>query len=263
MNAIFNWSNIRALVVDMDGVLWSGNDPIGDLPAIFKGIRKRGWGVVLATNNATRTIQQYVERLGSFGVQLEPWQIVNSAITAASYVKRIFPDGGPVYVIGERGVLEALSDQGFFHSEKEALAVIVGMDHGLTYEKLRQATLLIRGGTPFIATNPDRTFPTPEGLIPGAGSILAALEAACYISPIVTGKPAPEIYQIAMQRLGTSPKETLVIGDRPETDIAGAQALGCPTALVLSGVVNKAEASAWQPAPDIIANDFQSIVLMR
>jgi 4-nitrophenyl phosphatase len=255
-------SNIRALIIDMDGVLWRGNDPIGDLPSIFNQFNDRGWKIVLATNNATRTIEQYVQRMQSFGVELQPWQIVNSAVTAAHYLYLRYPQGGPVYVIGEQGLIQALAEHDFYSSEENALAVVVGMDRGLTYEKLRRATLFIREGVPFIATNPDRTFPTPEGLIPGAGSILAALEAASYVQPIITGKPAPEMYLIAMERLGTTTKETLVIGDRPETDIAGAQALGCRTALVLSGVVTLEEAHMWQPEPDIIIPDLASILMI-
>jgi 4-nitrophenyl phosphatase len=137
------------------------------------------------------------------------------------------------------------------------------MDRKLSYDKLRKATAFIRSGCPFIATNPDRTFPTPEGLVPGAGAIVAAIEAASYVTPYVAGKPAPEMYRIALERLQLTPEEVLVVGDRPETDIAGAQSLGCRTALVLSGVVNQAEASLWQPPPDIICADLATIVETR
>jgi 4-nitrophenyl phosphatase len=252
-------TTIKALILDMDGVIWRGPKPIGDLPNIFSRLYSHGWKVTLATNNATRTIAQYVDRLSAFGVYVEPWQIVNSAIAAALHLNNLFPRGGAVYIIGEEGLSEALAEQGFFYSEENVLAVVVGMDRKLTYEKLRQATLLIRNGAPFIATNPDRTFPTPEGLIPGAGSILAALEAACYQMPVISGKPSPAMYQIILSRLQLSPSEVLVIGDRPETDIAGAQAIGCRTALVLSGVASSAEAYAWKPEPDLISADLDSI----
>jgi 4-nitrophenyl phosphatase len=252
-------STIQSLILDMDGVIWRASEPIGDLHAIFERIAGRRWKVALATNNATRTIGMYVERLASFGVNVLPWQVINSAQAAARFLKAHFPRGGPVYVIGERGLIEALEEQGFHHSEANALAVAVAMDRGLTYDKLRRATLLIRGGALFVATNPDRTFPTPEGLVPGAGAILAALEAATYQQPVVCGKPAPEMYRMALERLGTPPEHTLVVGDRLETDIAGAQVLGCPTALVLSGVASRQEAEAWQPAPDLIVEDLTEL----
>jgi 4-nitrophenyl phosphatase len=256
---MLNISTIKGLILDMDGVLWRGSEPIGNLSDIFSRLQERGWKITLATNNATRTISQYVERLQSYGVIVEPWQIINSAIAVAQYLHDRFPQGGPVYSIGETGLIEALDHQGFYQSDEDVIAVIASMDRQLSYEKLRKATLLIRGGAPFIATNPDRTFPTPEGLVPGAGSILAALEAACYKKPVITGKPSPAMYQIALARLGLAPCETLVVGDRPETDIAGAQAIGCRTALVLSGVTSLAEANIWHPTPDLIINDLEAI----
>ena len=250
----------------MDGVLWRESQPIGDLPGIFAHIARHGWQVVFATNNSSRTVTQYVEQLRTFGVQIEDWQVVTSAIAAAHYLASLYPQGGPVYIIGETGLIEALRVQGFYQVEDtskpqpQVLAVIAGIDRQINYAKLRQATLLIRSGAPFIATNSDRTFPTPEGLVPGAGAILAALEAATYQQPQVMGKPAPLMYQIALERLGTLASQTLVVGDRPETDIAGAQAIGCPTALVLSGVTSPDQASHWQPAPDLIAANLTAVV---
>jgi len=244
----------------MDGVLWQGPQPIGDLPSIFARIHQQGWKVALATNNATSTPQMYVDRLAGYGVRVETWQVINSVQAVTSYLSQKFPDGGTVYVIGEAGITEALEEKGFTIGEKDSIAVVVGMDRTLSYEKLSRATLLIRAGVPFIGTNPDRTFPTPEGLVPGAGAILAAIESASYVTPLILGKPSPAMYQLALERLGTTPQETLVVGDRLETDISGAQAIGCRTALVLSGVSSAADASAWQPPPDIIAKNLASLV---
>ena len=110
----------------------------------------------------------------------------------------------------------------------------------------------IRSGVPFYATNPDRTFPTPEGFIPGAGAILAALEAATDVEPIIAGKPSPTLYEFALEKLGTQPEETLAVGDRLETDILGGQRAGLRTALVLSGVTTREEGLAWTPKIDLI-----------
>lgn len=256
-------SPIRAVILDMDGVLWRNTEPIGNLPAIFAEIERRGWKVVLATNNATRTTDQYVEKLSSFGVDVDPHQIINSAETAGIYLSKRYPQGGPVYIIGEEGLHLALSEYGFFHTtaiDEEALAVVVCLDRDLTYEKLRRGTLLIRSGVPLIGTNPDRSFPTPEGLVPGAGAILAALQVATDESAVIMGKPQPEMFRAALERLGVSSQETLVIGDRLETDIAGGQALECQTALVLSGVSSEEEVSAWKPAPDWVATDLTALL---
>jgi 4-nitrophenyl phosphatase len=258
--SIIDRQSILALILDMDGVLWRGDEVIGNLKSIFQQINRIGWKVIFATNNGSRTIQQYVELLACFGVKVEPWQVVSSATAALDYLRAKYPDGGPVYIVGEQGIWEACNSYGFYQSEVEALAVIVGIDRELTYEKLKVATFLIHSGAEFIGTNPDKTFPTPQGLAPGAGSILAAIEAATGKAPIITGKPEPAMYKIALQRLGLTADKILVVGDRPETDIAGAQLIGCHTALVLSGVTDANQAKAWQPSPDIITDDLESLI---
>jgi 4-nitrophenyl phosphatase len=254
------FSTIKALILDLDGVLWRGSEAIGNLPAIFSKIVSLRWRVVFATNNATRTVQQYVDVFSKYGVIVAPWQIITSADAVTRHLHVLFPNGAPVYIIGEQGLMDACASEGFIHSETSALAVIAGMDRHLTYEKLRTGTLLLRNGLPFIGTNPDHTFPSPEGLIPGAGSILAALSTASGVDPFIAGKPKPTMYQIALERFGLAPDQVMVVGDRPETDIAGAQALGCHTALVLSGVTTAEQAKYWLPAPDFIANDLTCLL---
>jgi 4-nitrophenyl phosphatase len=244
----------------MDGVLWRDDQPIGNLEEIFAQIEAKGLKFVLATNNATRSPTQYLEKLKRFGVSLALWQILTSPMAAVRYLKQKYKDGGPVYLIGEEGLLQEMDSQGFFQAERDVLAVVVGLDRHLTYEKLRKATLLIRQGAPFIATNLDRTLPDPAGFVPGAGSIVAALEAATEVRPLVMGKPETGLYQLALDRLGSQPGETLAVGDRLETDIAGAQKAGIRSALVLSGASSRSQAELWKPAPDTITDDLTSLV---
>jgi len=256
---------VHGLIMDMDGVLWRDDQPLGDLPAIFRRIHNLGLEVVLATNNASRTAQDYLARLKGFGVHLEARHIVTSSEAAARMLSRTFPQKGPVFVVGERGIVTAIEQAGFTpitdpEEETRPLAVVAGIDRTLTYPKLRRATLHIRSGVPFYGTNPDKTFPTPAGLVPGAGAILAALEAASGIRPIIIGKPSPLMFEIALERLGLPAREVLVIGDRLETDIAAGQALGSPTALVLSGVSSLAEAEMWTPQPTLIAKDLSELI---
>ena len=111
-----------------------------------------------------------------------------------------------------------------------------------------------------MGTNPDPSLPTPEGLIPGTGTVLAAIEAASGVEPTIIGKPAPELYRLALKRLNTKPSETLVVGDRLETDIAGGQGLGCPVCVVLSGVANAQDAQAWRPEPEYILEDISKLL---
>ncbi|MBN1451841.1 MAG: HAD-IIA family hydrolase [Anaerolineales bacterium] len=253
--------HIKALILDMDGVLWRDDTPIGDLPAIFARLRERGLKVALATNNASKTVDEYLEKFSGFGVKLEPWQIVTSSLATADVLTKEFPSGGQVFVIGGNGIQRALEERGFQliidpDDETKPLAVVAGIDRFISYAKLRRATLHIRAGVPFYGTNPDKTFPTPQGLVPGAGAILAAIEAATDVKPVIIGKPAPTMMYMALEKLGTQPEETLVVGDRLETDIAAGQAGGCKTALMLSGVSTKEQAENWKPSPDVIVKDF-------
>jgi len=248
----------------MDGVLWKSDSPIGDLPAVFSRIHERGLKIAFATNNGTRTPAQYVERLAGFGVPAEPWQVVTSALGVTDLLCQKFPHGGLVFAIGGLGVMTALQEKGFVplavEEAEKAQAVVVGIDVEINFKKMLEATLLVRRGIPFFATNPDKTFPTPRGEIPGAGAWISVITTATDVQPVYAGKPAPYLIDLARDRLGTLKDETLVVGDRLETDISGGQAAGCPCALVLSGVSTINQAKVWKPQVDIIAKNLQELV---
>ena len=257
--------DIQGIILDLDGVLWRDREPIGNLQQIFSRLRELNLQVMLATNNATRTPRQYVEKLLGFGVEISEGQVVNSAIAAAHLLTQRFPQGGPLYIIGEAGIRTAVQQHGFtlvedFSSNVMPLAVVVSMDREVTYQKLRAATLFIRAGAAFYATNTDRTFPTPFGLVPGAGAIVAAVSTATDQNPIVAGKPHPAMIQICLERMGLRSSQVLVVGDRLETDIAGGQAAGCHTALVLSGVSTRQQAEGWQPQVNVIVSNLTSLL---
>jgi 4-nitrophenyl phosphatase len=263
---------IRGLILDMDGVLWKDDTPIGDLRAVFDRIQARGIKVSLATNNATKTVEEYLDKLRGFGVILEAWQIVTSSLSLAHVLAQKFPppasankENRTIFLLGENGILTALRENGFTpitdpEDKTTPLAVVSSFDRMLTYQKLRRATLHIRAGAPLFATNSDRTFPTPEGIIPGAGSILAALETATDVKATVIGKPAPFMLELAAQRMGLKKEEIMVVGDRLETDIAGGQAMGARTGLVLSGISTRAQLEHWNPKPDLVASDLTELV---
>lgn len=255
---------IKALIIDMDGVIWKSDAPIGDLAATFQRIRARGLKFVFATNNSTRTPEQYVARLKEFGIEVEPWQIVTSSQGAAHAVAQKFPRGTKVFMIGEDGIQLALEERGFevvsVEDAPQAEVVVMGIDRGITFQKASEATLLVRRGVPFYATNPDKTFPTPRGEIPGAGAWISIITTATDVQPIMAGKPFPFLMDLSLEKLGTKKEETLVVGDRLETDIAAGQSVGCPTALVLSGVSTKEQAEIWKPKIDIIAEDLAMLI---
>ncbi len=250
----------QALILDMDGVLWRANEPIGDLAVIFEKIRALGIKFAFATNNATKTIAYYVTKLNQFGIPVDAQQIFTSAKVTAQVLTKRHPTGGRVHIVGEHGLHSMLADAGFTHQQEDVFAVVVGLDTNVNYQSMRQATLLIRKGAEFIGTNPDRTFPTPEGLVPGAGSLLAAIEAATDQAPEIIGKPAGTIFKQAMAYLQTAPEQTLVVGDRYETDITGGRAAGCRTALVLSGVTTPENAQQLNPRPDHITANLATLI---
>lgn len=251
---------IRGLILDMDGVLWRGKEPLLDIQKFFDQIQELGLKVVLATNNATKSVDQYLEKLSRYGVLLQPQQIVNSAMSAAYYLKRRFPQGGPVFVVGEQGLIDTLQEAGFYPAEENVLAVVAGLDRTLNYPKLSQASLLIRKGALFVGTNPDKTFPSPQGLTPGAGAVLAFLETGSGVKPVITGKPEPYLFELALERMSLEPPHVLTVGDRLDTDILGAQRAGCQTAAVLTGVSSLEEIQAWNPPVDLILENLVDLI---
>jgi len=257
-------SHIKALILDMDGVIWRSDTPIGNLAEIFASIEARGLKYVFATNNGTRTPEQYVERLAEFEVKVKPKQVVTSALGVAYMLGQKYPKGTKVFMIGEDGIKVALEEKGFqvlsTSDAPEAKVVVMGIDRGITFDKMREATLLVRSGVPFYATNPDKTFPTPRGEIPGAGAWISVITTATDVEPIIAGKPFPFMMELSLEILGTKKEETLVVGDRLETDIAAGQAVGCPCALVLSGVSTREDTETWKPKIDVIADDLASLI---
>jgi len=258
-----HFENIKALIIDMDGVLWRDTQPIGNLPEIFDHIRDQGLRFILATNNATRTVQEYHQKLAGFDVDLEGGQIINAAEAVGIYLSERHPKGTSVYVVGQPSLEQTLLEYGLKVVEMDAQdvsIVVASLDYGLSYEKLKHASLLIQRGAEFIGTNPDVTLPTPEGFIPGSGTVIGALEIASGKQAKIIGKPEPLLYEMALKRLKFSPEETLAVGDRLETDIAGAQAAEIHTALVLSGASTQAQAENYEPQPEVIIKDLMELI---
>jgi 4-nitrophenyl phosphatase len=252
--------NTRHLIVDMDGVLWRGDEPMEGLQAFFATLRKRDIGFILATNNSSRTPEQYTAKLARFGIEVSEDRILTSSQVAAAYLASQAAPGARVYAIGGEGVRRALEQQGFELAEQEADYVVVGWDTHLTWHKLATAALLIHRGAGFIGTNPDTSYPTEEGPVPGNGAQLAALEVATGIAPVVTGKPEPPMYEEAMRRMGARPETTAVVGDRLDTDIAGGVRLGLTTVLVLSGIATEAELAESPVRPDVVCADISDLI---
>lgn len=255
--------NIKGLILDMDGVLWRHDEPIGDLPAIFQAIQDQGLKVILATNNGTKTVDEFFSKIRRFGVTLEDWQVISAAQAAAIFLAEKYPEGCTVYAVGTPSLTQILEDAGLTvisERSEEVQVVVAAMDIGLTYEKIKDAELLVRSGCEFIGTNPDATYPSPEGLIPGAGTVIGAIEIASGRKATIIGKPEPLLYQMALRRLRLKPEETIGIGDRLETDILGAQAAGIHSAFVLTGASTLEQAQQMATPPEIIAESLSELI---
>lgn len=242
---------LRGFIFDMDGVIYRGQEVVPGAADFIAGLRRRGIPFVYLTNNSSTPADKVAARLRGMGIESTPAEIITSAEVTAAEVSRAVA-GRHALVIGEEGLRQAMSAAGFALVEDHRLAdvVVVGIDRQATYERLREAALAIRRGAAFYATNTDRTLPSELGLVPGAGAIVGFLEIATDVKPTVFGKPSPGFFLYALQRLGTPAALTAAIGDRPETDIIGAQQAGLRTIAVLSGAGSAAEFAAMQPPPD-------------
>jgi 4-nitrophenyl phosphatase len=246
---------LQHLIIDMDGVLYRGNDAIPGTRGFISFLRERGIGFVLATNNSTQTPQQYVDKLASMNVSIHAEEVLTSAQATAGYLATIAPPGTRVFVVGQDGLWTALREAGFDLVEEGAEYVVAGMHFAICYERLAQASLQIRAGAHFIGTNPDRTYPSERGIVPGAGALLAFLEAATGVTPTIVGKPEKAMMEQALARLGASPATTAMLGDRLETDILAGQRAGLLALLVLSGVTDRALLARSEIQPDLVFRD--------
>ena len=251
---------IRHVILDMDGVLFRLNTPIcggGELLAYF---RQTGRRFLLVTNNSTLTPEQYGAKLGQMGIDVKAKQILTSGEATAMYISRLSPPGTRVYVIGENGIRVALQKRGFvLANDADVSYVVCGLDRQLTYEKLTLASMAIRSGAKFVATNPDRTLPTEQGLLPGAKAIFSAIQVATDTEPTVIGKPEPAMFELAMSMLGAEVQDTAIVGDGLETDVRGGSALGLKTVLLMSGVTSSQQLEHSELQPDLVYQDISAL----
>jgi glycerol 3-phosphatase-2 len=240
-------------VIDLDGVVWLTGEPIAGVPEALAQLGQAGIRTLFATNNSAPTVAELQERLARAGVDARPEDLVTSAQAAAGMVE----PGSTVLALADGGVLEALDERGVVVVEDgPADAVIVGWTHRFDFDRLAQAATAVRDGARLIGTNEDPTHPTPQGLLPGTGAILAAVAAASGVDPEVAGKPHQPLAALVT---GRASDVAVVVGDRPATDGLLAHRLGVPFALVLSGVT-KGDAPPLGPPAEEVAPDLAHLV---
>ena len=249
----------KVVLCDLDGVVWLAHQPIPGSVQAIASLREAGIRVVFVTNNSFSTYEEQVAALGSIGIPAEG-DIVTSAMSAATAMK----SGWRVLVCGGRGLIEEIgrvtNDVVVAYNEPIAAgdfdAVVVGFHREFNYQVLTDALTAVRGGAVLIGSNDDPTYPTPNGPIPGGGSILAAIEKASGVTPTVTGKPYGPMAKLVRELCGdVAPEEMVMIGDRSDTDGGFAKVLGARFAMVLSGVMDAADAVD----ADIVAADLSVV----
>ena len=254
-----------AVLLDGDGVLWKSNDPIPGINSFFDFLEEHKIKWALLTNNNTRTAQSYIDKLQGFGISAGPGSVFTSSTSTADYLLEKYGAGSKLHVVGMEGLTLTLLEAGFQITVGEeqpkdgVSAVVAGMDRELNHEKVKIAMRLILEGADFVATNTDPSYPTPEGINPGTGMVIGALQFTSGVKPYIAGKPYPAIFQTALKALKATVEDTLMVGDRLETDILGANQIGMHTAAVLTGVTSWEEIQRKDIKPDFIFQDITAL----
>lgn len=259
----FNLARVQALIADMDGTLWRGDQALPGLAQFANFLQRRGIAWMVVTNNTVEMPDRYRQKLARFGIQAGREQVLTAAEATAAYLQARWPPGATVFMIGQAGLAEALRAAGFRLAPNAARPVdlvVVGGDTGLTYAKLKDAVLLVQAGARFVGTNPDLLVPTEEGLVPEAGTTLAAIQAATGVAPVIVGKPERILFEMALARLGRPPGRTVMLGDRLETDILGGQRAGLGTILVTTGVDDEQAVARTGIQPDLVVSGLAELV---
>ena len=252
-----------SFVFDLDGVLYIQNEPISSGIAFANRVSFAGKQRLFLTNNSKYTRADYRDKLSRLGVSgVKEEEILTSAYAAVFFLKKNRDiKGKSAFALGGLGLREELKSAGMTVLEGDAGRgadfVLVGWDTELTFDRLKNAVLAVNAGAEFIATNDDATFPAPDGLWPGAGAIVAAVERATGRTPVIVGKPHRYMMDIALARLGGPSERTVLIGDRLETDVLGGRRAGIKTALVLTGVSKREDVERSELQPDHVLESLE------
>ena len=245
---------VRLVIFDLDGVVYRGAEPVPGAAALVAFLHERGVAVRFATNNSMVARAGYVERLGAMGIATGVDEIVTSTSATIEYLRRHAPGVRSVLAIGADGMRDELEAAGYDvtmagdaagvdHAggplARRFDAVLVGLDPSVDYRRLAAAMRAVADGARLIATNADARYPTAEGFLPGAGSIVAALATATGVVPDVIGKPAPAMFVAILEESGVPSGEAVVVGDNPDADVVGASRAGIASILVLTGVADR------------------------
>ncbi|HEU5012335.1 MAG TPA: HAD-IIA family hydrolase [Roseiflexaceae bacterium] len=247
-------------LIDMDGVLVFGSQVIPGANEFIKRLEERGARFLVLTNNSLYTPRDLHARLARIGLDVPSNAIYTSALATAQFLATQH-SGGSAYVIGEAGLTTALHDVGYIITDQQPEYVVLGETTFYSFQQLTQAMRLVSGGARFVATNPDVTGPGEGGMVPATGAVAALIGAATGIQPYYIGKPNPLMMRTALRTIDAHSEESVMVGDRMDTDIIGGTASGLETILVLSGVTRREDVGKFAYRPTHIVNSVADIVV--
>jgi NagD protein len=250
--------NKRAFICDMDGVIYHGNRLLPGVGRFLEWLKGQGKKFLFLTNSSERSPRELQEKMARLGIVFDETHFYTSAQATASFLSLQRPNGS-AYVIGEHGLIKALYDTGYSMNDVDPDYVIVGETRAYSFEKIERAVNLIRSGAKLIGTNPDLTGPTEEGIKPGAGALVAPIELAAGVSAYFLGKPNPLMMRHARRMLECSREETVIVGDRMDTDILAGIHEGIDTVLVLSGVTSREDLERFAYHPTYVLSGVGEI----
>ena len=250
---------MKNFIIDMDGVLIQGNRIIPGADQFINRLRAQGRKFLLLTNNPVYTPRDLAHRLQATGLQIEENQIFTSALATAAFLHQQRPDG-KAFVLGESGLTEAVHDIGYIITDVEPDYVVLGETLAYDFQMFKKAIRLIHdSGARFIATNPDASGPSENGLVPACGAMAALIEKATGVSPFFVGKPNALMMRTALNYLNVHSENTIMVGDRMDTDIVAGVTSGMETILVLSGVTKESQIDKFPYLPTFIRNSVAEI----
>jgi len=249
-------------LIDLDGVIYRGNELLPGAKEFIAWLKANNKKFLFLTNNSFASETQVLEKLIGLGIVTDTSPLLSAGEAAVQNIARRFP-GALVYLVGEQPLSDLLRQYQLQVTDVDAHqadVVLVGLDRHFDYKKLTGAVLAVRAGAHFITINRDPLLPVEGGFLPGCGTMAAAIEAGCGVTPEVVGKPEPLLLQEAMRMLGSNPSETVMIGDSLTVDIQGGKAAGTHTLLVLSGNTSREDVAHSSIKPDYIYQDVAALL---
>ncbi|RID85331.1 TIGR01457 family HAD-type hydrolase [Peribacillus asahii] len=243
----------KGYLIDLDGTMYRGSEQIAEAAGFINELRQRNIPYLFVTNNSSRTPAQVAEKLRNFGIETDNKQVFTTSMATANFIAERKVDA-TVYVIGEEGIRNALQEKGLELVEENADFLVMGIDRAINYEKLTKACLAVRNGAAFISTNGDIAIPTERGLQPGNGAITSVVAVSTQVKPIFIGKPESIIIEQALQVLGVSKEEVIMVGDNYDTDIMAGINAGMDTLLVHTGVTKKEHLLQYEKQPTFVVD---------